>query len=97
MSNKYIEVYFITKKHCFKCENAKPLVKSLDNHPNIAVIEVPSEILSKEYIKRYNLKTTPVLMIFVNGEYKGNVEKGFTSRNIVKQLKELVKIEIPNF
>jgi len=93
MTDKYIDVYFITKKNCPKCLAAKPVVEGLGQHPNIKVTEVRGETLSKEYIIKNNLTYAPALIVFVNVELKGIVEKGFTERGIKRQISAITKVE----
>jgi len=92
MTDKYIDVYFITKKNCSKCLKAKPIVEQLEQHPNIKVTEVSGESLSREYIIKNNLTYVPALMVFVDGEQKGIISKGFTERGIKRQISALTKV-----
>lgn len=68
-----VRVYFFSQEGCMGCEEQKPI-----NQEITAVLRIPIEefdaVKHPEYIKKYQLRVTPTILILVNGDVKARFE-----------------------
>lgn len=68
-----VRVYCFSQEGCMGCDEQKPINQEITTTLNIPIEEIDA-VKHPEYIKKYQLRVTPTILVLVNGEVKARFE-----------------------
>jgi len=87
-----IKIKIIWMDGCSKCSHVKKLLDCVNNE--IKIDSINSKCLSKKMLKKYDLKVAPTLLVFSANKFLGKIERGFTKKNLEREIKRMGKLNV---